>query len=74
MVTDWPAGVPGLQDSAVRLGKSIEVSSGGRLRIEVFSAGALVRAAARAIADVCRHMTADKPILSRVTRGVTPNE
>ena len=43
MVTDWPAGVPGLQDSAVRLGNSIEVSSGGRLRIEVFGAGALVR-------------------------------
>jgi TRAP-type mannitol/chloroaromatic compound transport system substrate-binding protein len=43
MVTDWPEGVPGLQDSAVRLGKAIEVSSGGRLRIAVFAAGAFVR-------------------------------
>ena len=43
MVTDWPEGVPGLQTSAVRLAKSIEIASDGRIRIEVFAAGKYVR-------------------------------
>ena len=42
MVTDWPADVPGPQNSAVRLAKSIGEATGGRLQIEVFAAGALV--------------------------------
>lgn len=43
MVTDWPEGSPGLQTSAVRLANTISEVSGGRIRIEVFPAGALVR-------------------------------
>jgi TRAP-type mannitol/chloroaromatic compound transport system substrate-binding protein len=43
MVTDWPAGLPGLQTSAVRLAQTIGAASGGRIRIEVFPAGAFVR-------------------------------
>jgi TRAP-type mannitol/chloroaromatic compound transport system substrate-binding protein len=43
MVTDWPEGLPGLQASAVRLAETIGVASGGRIRIEVFPAGALVK-------------------------------
>jgi TRAP-type mannitol/chloroaromatic compound transport system substrate-binding protein len=44
MVTDWPADMPGLQTSAVRFAKSIAHASGGRINVEVFPAGALVRA------------------------------
>lgn len=43
MVTDWPAGSPGLQSSAARLAQRIGAATGGRLNIEVFPAGALVR-------------------------------
>jgi TRAP-type mannitol/chloroaromatic compound transport system substrate-binding protein len=44
MVTDWPDGTPGLHTSAVRLAKAIGVATGGRIQVEVFPAGALVRA------------------------------
>ena len=43
MVTDWPAGSPGLQASASRLAERIGSATGGRIRIEVFPAGTLVR-------------------------------
>src|SRR5688500_12568051 len=43
MVTDWPAGSPGLQSSAARLAERIGSATGGRIRIEVFPAGTLVR-------------------------------
>jgi TRAP-type mannitol/chloroaromatic compound transport system substrate-binding protein len=43
MVTDWPAGSPGLQSSAERLAQRIGTASNGRINIEVFSAGVLVR-------------------------------
>jgi TRAP-type mannitol/chloroaromatic compound transport system substrate-binding protein len=43
MVTDWPEDMPGLHTSAVRLAQSIDAASGGRIRIEVFPSGALVR-------------------------------
>jgi TRAP-type mannitol/chloroaromatic compound transport system substrate-binding protein len=43
MVTDWPEGSPGMQESAVRLARTIGAATGGRLEIEVFAAGALVR-------------------------------
>src|SRR5436190_13190888 len=43
MVTDWPEGSPGLQSSAVRLAQRIGAASGGRINIEVFAAGVLVR-------------------------------
>src|SRR5713226_9424913 len=42
-VTDWPAGSPGLQSSAARLAQRIGAATGGRINIEVFPAGALVR-------------------------------
>ena len=42
MVTDWPEG-PGLLTSARRLGQAITEASGGRLTVEVFASGALVR-------------------------------
>jgi TRAP-type mannitol/chloroaromatic compound transport system substrate-binding protein len=43
MVTDWPEGTPGLQSGAVRLAQTIGTATGGRIQIEVFPAGALVR-------------------------------
>jgi TRAP-type mannitol/chloroaromatic compound transport system substrate-binding protein len=43
MVTDWPAGSPGLQSSAERLAQRIGAASDGRINIEVFPAGVLVR-------------------------------
>ena len=36
MVTDWPAGSPGLQSSAERLARRIGAASGGRIRIQRF--------------------------------------
>jgi TRAP-type mannitol/chloroaromatic compound transport system substrate-binding protein len=44
MVTDWPEGTPGLHTSAVRFAQTIGTATGGRIKIEVFPAGALVRA------------------------------
>jgi TRAP-type mannitol/chloroaromatic compound transport system substrate-binding protein len=43
MVTDWPAGSPGLQSSAARLAQRIGAATGGRIDVEVFAAGTLVR-------------------------------
>ena len=43
MVTDWPEGMPGLHTSAVRFAQTIGAATGGRIKIEVFPAGALVR-------------------------------
>ena len=43
MVTDWTAGSPGFQASAARLAQRIGAASGGRITIEVFPAGTLVR-------------------------------
>ena len=43
MVTDWPADTPGLHASAVRFAQTIGVATGGRIKIEVFPSGALVR-------------------------------
>jgi TRAP-type mannitol/chloroaromatic compound transport system substrate-binding protein len=43
MVTDWPEGTPGLHANAVRLAQTIGVATDGRIKIEVFPAGALVR-------------------------------
>jgi TRAP-type mannitol/chloroaromatic compound transport system substrate-binding protein len=44
MVTDWPEGTPGLHTSAVRFAYTIGVATGGRIKVEVFPAGSLVRA------------------------------
>ena len=44
MVTDWPAGSPGLQSSAERLAQRISTASDGRINIQVFGAGAFVGA------------------------------
>ena len=43
MVTDWPAGSPGLQSSAARLAQRIGAATDGRINIEMFPAGELVR-------------------------------
>jgi TRAP-type mannitol/chloroaromatic compound transport system substrate-binding protein len=43
MVTDWPAASPGPHDSSRRLAQTIAEVTGGRIRIEVFAAGELVR-------------------------------
>jgi TRAP-type mannitol/chloroaromatic compound transport system substrate-binding protein len=43
MVTDWQADTPGLQPNAARLAETIGIATGGRLKIEVFPVGALVR-------------------------------
>src|SRR5262245_28918264 len=44
LVTDWPADMPGLQTSAVRIARTIEQASAGRIKIEVFPAGVFVHA------------------------------
>jgi TRAP-type mannitol/chloroaromatic compound transport system substrate-binding protein len=44
MVTDWSENSPGLQTSALRLAQTIGAASGGRIRIEVFPVGTLVKA------------------------------
>ena len=44
LVTDWPADMPGLQTSAVRIARTIEHASGGRIKVEVFPAGTFVGA------------------------------
>src|SRR5215470_14024876 len=44
MVTDWPAGSPGLQSSAERLAQRIGYATEGRIHVEVFPAGTFVRA------------------------------
>jgi TRAP-type mannitol/chloroaromatic compound transport system substrate-binding protein len=43
MVTDWPEDMSGFHPSAVRFAQTIGVATGGRIKIEVFPAGALVR-------------------------------
>jgi len=43
MVTDWPEALPGLQASAVHFAQTVGAASGGRIKIEVFPAGTLVR-------------------------------
>ena len=43
LVTDWPEGTPGLHTSAVRFAQTVGDATGGRIKIEVFPAGALVR-------------------------------
>jgi TRAP-type mannitol/chloroaromatic compound transport system substrate-binding protein len=43
MVTDWPDGFPGLHTSAVRFAQTVGIATGGRIKIEVFPSGALVR-------------------------------
>jgi TRAP-type mannitol/chloroaromatic compound transport system substrate-binding protein len=44
MATDWPEAMPGLYPSARRLAQAIGEATGGRIKIEVFPAGAFVRA------------------------------
>src|SRR5947209_16642573 len=43
MVTDWHEGTPGVHPMAVRFAQTIGAATGGRIRIDVFPAGALVR-------------------------------
>src|SRR5262249_296710 len=43
MVTDWPDALPGLQSSAVRFARTVGEATGGRIKIEGFGGGALVR-------------------------------
>jgi TRAP-type mannitol/chloroaromatic compound transport system substrate-binding protein len=43
MVTDWPQGLPGTYSNAVRLAQTVVNATGGRIQIEVFAAGTLVR-------------------------------
>jgi TRAP-type mannitol/chloroaromatic compound transport system substrate-binding protein len=43
MVTDWPEGTPGLHTNAVRFAQMVGEATGGRISIEVFPAGTLVR-------------------------------
>jgi TRAP-type mannitol/chloroaromatic compound transport system substrate-binding protein len=43
MATSWPENLPGLQTSAVRLARTIGEATGGRIRIDVYPANALVR-------------------------------
>jgi TRAP-type mannitol/chloroaromatic compound transport system substrate-binding protein len=43
MVTDWPEALPGFSASAIRFAQAAEVATGGRIKIEVFPAGTLVR-------------------------------
>ena len=42
MVTDWPQGLPGFYPSALRFAQTVDAATGGRIKIEVFLAGAFV--------------------------------
>src|SRR5262245_18447988 len=44
LVTDWPEGTPGLHTGSVRLAQTIGIATAGRIKIEVFPSGTLVRA------------------------------
>src|SRR6266566_4854095 len=44
MVTDWPEDTPGNHASAVRFAQTIGAATSGRIKIEVYPSGALVRA------------------------------
>jgi TRAP-type mannitol/chloroaromatic compound transport system substrate-binding protein len=43
MVTGWPEGTPGLHTGAVRFAQTTDIATGGRIKVEVFPSGALVR-------------------------------
>src|SRR3977135_951867 len=43
MVTQWTEGTPGLLTSAVSFAQTVGAATGGRIKIEVFPAGAFVR-------------------------------
>jgi len=43
MVTDWPDATPGIHPMAVRFAQTIGAATGGRIKIEVYPSGALVR-------------------------------
>jgi TRAP-type mannitol/chloroaromatic compound transport system substrate-binding protein len=43
MVTDWPEGLPGFYPSAVRFARTVGAATSGRIKIEIFLAGAFVR-------------------------------
>jgi TRAP-type mannitol/chloroaromatic compound transport system substrate-binding protein len=43
MVTDWPDTTPGIHPMAVRFAQTVSDATRGRIKIEVFPAGALVR-------------------------------
>src|SRR5262245_65763989 len=43
MVTDWPQGLPGFYPSALRFAQTVDAATAGRIKIEVFLAGAVVR-------------------------------
>jgi len=43
MVTDWPDATPGIHAMSVRFAQTIDAATGGRIKIDVFPAGALVR-------------------------------
>src|SRR5947209_17159677 len=59
MVTDWSADTPGLQANAARLAQTIGIATSGRIKVEVFPVGALVRpfesfdAVSAGVADMC---------------------
>jgi TRAP-type mannitol/chloroaromatic compound transport system substrate-binding protein len=44
LVTDWPEGTPGVHAASVRFAHMVGDATGGRIKIEVFPAGTLVRA------------------------------
>src|SRR5262245_50489785 len=43
LVTDWTEDTPGLHSAAVRFAQTISAATGGRINIDVYPAGALVR-------------------------------
>jgi TRAP-type mannitol/chloroaromatic compound transport system substrate-binding protein len=43
MVTDWPESLTGFHPSSVRFAQMVGAATGGRIKIEVFPAGTLVR-------------------------------
>lgn len=43
MVTSWPKKMPIIQNGAERFAKNLEIMSGGRLKIQVFASGELVK-------------------------------
>jgi TRAP-type mannitol/chloroaromatic compound transport system substrate-binding protein len=87
MVTDWPESLPGLQASAVRFARTVDIVSGGRIKIEVFPAGAFVRpfetfdAVGAGVADMYQtyegyfeHKSSALHFFTALPFGLTPSE
>src|SRR5262249_55608704 len=69
MVTDWTEDTPGLHTGAVRLAQTIGAATGGRIKIDVYPAGALVRPW-----NPCDGVSAGGPDMYHTSEGYFPTK